>query len=154
MSDVAVAGVVVRPLTVIADGRGAVLHMLRADAPHFMRFGEIYFSLVNPGAVKAWHRHREMVLNCAVPRGRIRLVVYDDRVASPTRGAVMEIETGESSYSLITIPAGTWNGFVGLGDTPALVANCATMPHDPAEIDRLPADARSIPYCWPDHDAR
>jgi dTDP-4-dehydrorhamnose 3,5-epimerase len=144
----AVAGVVVHPLTVLADQRGAVLHMLRADAPHFTRFGEIYFSVVNPAAVKAWHRHREMVLNYAVPRGRIRLVIYDDRPASPTRGAVMEIETGEAAYQLITIPAGTWNGFVGLGDAPSLVANCATLPHDAAEIDRRPADDPSIPYDW------
>lgn len=139
---------IVRPLAVIADDRGAVMHMLRADAPHFERFGEIYFSVVNPAAVKAWHRHRSTVLNYAVPRGRIRLVIYDDRPGSPTRGSVMEIETGESSYNLITIPPGTWNGFVGLDDAPALVANCATLAHDPAELDRLPADDRSIPYRW------
>src|SRR6185295_12149178 len=103
LSEPRIAGVEIRPLTVIADQRGAVLHMLRADAPHFQRFGEIYFSLVNPGSVKAWHRHREMVLHYAVPHGRIRLVVYDDRDGSETRGAVMDIESGEGSYSLVTI---------------------------------------------------
>ena len=148
MSDATVNGVVVRPLPVIADERGAVLHMLRADAPHFTGFGEIYFSVVNPSAVKAWHRHREIVLHYAVPRGRVRVVVYDDRAASPTRGVVMEIETGEGAYGLITIPAGTWNGFVGLGDAPSLVANCATLPHDPAELDRRAPDDPSIPYDW------
>jgi dTDP-4-dehydrorhamnose 3,5-epimerase len=148
MSSATVAGVIVHPLAVIADDRGAVMPMLRADAPHFERFGEIYFSIVNPAAVKAWHRHRAMVLNYAVPRGHVRVVVYDDRPASPTRGTVMEIETGESSYSLITIPAGTWNGFVGLGDAPSLVANCATLPHNPVEIERRPSDDPSIPYDW------
>ncbi len=143
-----IAGVEVRPLAVIADARGAVLHMLRADAPHFSRFGEIYFSVVQPGAVKAWHRHREMVLNYAVPIGGIRVVIYDDRVDSPTRGALAEIESGESNYSLITIPAGTWSGFAALGDRPALVANCATLAYDEAEIDRRPADDGSIPYRW------
>jgi len=141
-------GVVVRPLTIVADDRGAVLRMLRADDPHFVRFGEIYFSLVNPAAVKAWRRHREMVAHYAVPRGHVRVVVFDDRPASPTRGAVMEIETGESRYSLITIPAGTWNGFMGLGDHPSLVANCASTPHDPAEVERRPHDDPSIPYVW------
>ena len=141
-------GVVVRPLTIVSDDRGAVLHMLRADDPQFVRFGEIYFSVVNPAAVKAWRRHREMVLHYAVPRGHVRVVVFDDRPASPTRGAVMEIETGESRYSLITIPAGTWNGFMGLGDQPSLVANCASTPHDPAEVERRPHDDPSIPYVW------
>jgi dTDP-4-dehydrorhamnose 3,5-epimerase-like enzyme len=41
-------------------GRGSVMHMLRADAEHFQGFGEIYFSTVNPGAIKGWHIHREM----------------------------------------------------------------------------------------------
>ena len=143
-----VAGVEVRPLQVIADERGAVMHMLRADAPHFERFGEIYFSVVNPGAVKAWRRHRSAVLNYAVPVGMIRLAIYDDRPGSATHGVVTEIETGQSAYLLITIPAGTWSGFLGLGAAPALVANCATAPHDPAEADRLAPDDPSIPYRW------
>jgi dTDP-4-dehydrorhamnose 3,5-epimerase len=140
-------------LSVLADERGAVMHMLRADAAHFTGFGEIYFSLVNPSAIKAWHRHDRMVLNYAVPRGRVRLVVYDDRLGSPTRHAVMTIETGETSYRLITIPPGTWSGFIGLGDTPSLVANCASLPHDESELDRRPCDDPSIPYDW-SHDCR
>lgn len=132
----------------IADERGAVLHMLRADAPHFAGFGEIYFSAVQPGAVKAWHRHRAMVLHYAVPVGSVRVAIFDDREGSPTRGAISEIEAGESNYCLITIPAGTWSGFAGLGDRPSLVANCATLPHDPAEIDRRAVGDPSIPYRW------
>ena len=124
------------------------MHMLRADAPHFAGFGEVYFSTVLPGAVKAWHRHREMVLQYAVPVGSVRVAIYDDRNGSPTRGSIAEIETGESNYCLITIPPGTWSGFAALGDRPALVANCASLPHDPAEIERLAADDGSIPYCW------
>lgn len=146
--DARVEGVEIRPLAVIADERGAVLHMLRADAPHFRQFGEIYFSVVKPGCVKAWHRHRDMVLNYAVPHGRVRVVVYDDREGSATRGAVMAIEAGDAEYRLITIPPGTWSGFAALGDRPALVANCATLPHDPDEIDRRPSDDLSIPYVW------
>src|SRR5258708_1420794 len=78
-----IPGVEVRPLNVIADDRGAVLHMLRADAPHFQRFGEIYFSIVNPGAVKAWRRHRSAVMNLAVPVAHVATAGFDDRSASP-----------------------------------------------------------------------
>lgn len=146
--DSVVDGVEIRPLAVFADARGAVMRMLRADAPHFQGFGEIYFSLAHPGRVKAWHRHRAMVLNYAVPCGRIRLVIYDDRAGSPTRGAVMAVETGEDDYALITIPAGTWSGFVALGASSALVANCATRPHDPDEIERRDPVDPFIPYVW------
>src|SRR5207249_12218900 len=74
--------------------------------------------------------------------------VYDDRDGSPTRGAVVDIETGQGSYSLITIPPGTWSGFAAMGAGSALVANCATLPYDANEIDRRAADDPAIPYVW------
>ncbi len=84
-----IAGVVVKPLRQLLDERGKVMHMLRADSAEFERFGEVYFSVVNPGAVKAWHLHKEMALNYAVPVGNIKMVLFDDREGSPTRGALM-----------------------------------------------------------------
>lgn len=141
-------GVQVRPLRQIIDERGKVMHMLRRDSPDFEQFGEIYFSVVNPDAIKAWHLHKEMTLNYAVPVGLVKLVLYDAREGSPSHGRLMEIFTGPESYSLIRIPAGIWNGFKGLGTVPALVANCATIPHDPGEIVRIDPFDASIPYSW------
>ena len=138
----------VTPLRRIPDERGAVFHMLREDSPVFDRFGEIYFSSVYPGVVKGWHLHARMTLNYAVPVGMIKLVCYDDRADSPTRGAVQELHIGELNYALVTVPAGVWNGFKGEGTEPALVANCATIPHDPEEIERADPFDNHIPYDW------
>jgi dTDP-4-dehydrorhamnose 3,5-epimerase len=138
----------VTPLRRMADERGAVFHMLREDSPVFERFGEIYFSLVYPGVVKGWHIHSRMTLNYAVPVGMVKLVCYDDRAGSPTRGAVQELHVGELNYALVTIPPLVWNGFKGEGAGPALVANCATIPHDPEEIERLDPFDNDIPYDW------
>ncbi|MFZ5816090.1 MAG: dTDP-4-dehydrorhamnose 3,5-epimerase [Bacillota bacterium] len=143
-----IAGVRIHPLRIIPDERGQIMHMLRSDAPHFEQFGEIYFSMVFPGVVKAWHLHKEMVLNYAVPVGRIKLVLYDDRLDSPTKGELMELFIGEGNYCLVTVPAGVWNGFKGVGVSPALVANCATIPHHPDEIVRMDPFASHIPYDW------
>jgi dTDP-4-dehydrorhamnose 3,5-epimerase len=138
-------GVIVTPLKQIVDERGKVMHMLRADAPHFEKFGEIYFSCVYPGAVKAWHFHKAMTLNYAVPHGQIKFVLYDDRPASPTRGEVQEFFLGPDNYCLVTVPPRIWNGFKGIGSETAIVANCASIPHDPAEMERKPALDHSIP---------
>ena len=81
-----IEGVRVVPLKQIPDERGKVMHMLRADDPHFERFGEIYFSTVYAGVVKGWHLHERMTINYAVPVGAIKLVLFDDREGSPTRG--------------------------------------------------------------------
>jgi dTDP-4-dehydrorhamnose 3,5-epimerase len=141
-------GVIVKPLRQICDERGKVMHMLRADAPEFERFGEIYFSVVYPGAIKAWHLHREMALNYAVPVGNVKLVLYDDRDGSATRGEITEIFTGPDDYKLVHVPPLVWNGFKGYGTTEAIVCNCATIVHDPDEIERLDPFSPQIPYDW------
>lgn len=141
-------GIQIIPLRQILDERGKVMHMLRADAPHFRQFGEIYFSAVHPGAVKAWHIHKTMVLNYAVPVGKIKFVLYDDRPESPTRGEVQQIFLGPENYNLVVVPPMVWNGFKGVGTETALVANCASIPHDPTEIDRLDPINNTIPYDW------
>jgi dTDP-4-dehydrorhamnose 3,5-epimerase len=143
-----IAGVSITPLRRIPDERGAVLHMLRDDSEGFERFGEIYFSLVYPGVVKGWHRHREMTLNYAVPVGMIKLVCFDDRPDSPTRGNLLEVHVGELNYVLVTIPPLVWNGFKGEGTTSALVANCGTVHHSPDEIERLDPFSDHIDYNW------
>jgi dTDP-4-dehydrorhamnose 3,5-epimerase len=141
-------GLTVRELRRIPDERGAVFHMLREDSPGFERFGEIYFSLVHPGAIKAWHLHKLMTLNYAVPSGMVKLVCYDDREGSPTKGNVAELFIGELNYVLVTIPPLVWNGFKGYGDSSALIANCATVPHTPDEIVRADPFTPDIPYDW------
>ena len=148
MSAATIDGVVARPLRQICDERGKVMHMLRADDQHFERFGEIYFSVVFPGAIKAWHLHTEMTLNYAVPSGRIKLVCYDGRERSATRGGLVEMFIGEDCYNLVTVPPGVWNGFKGVGVAPAIVANCATVPHRPDEIVRKDPFSADIPYRW------
>jgi dTDP-4-dehydrorhamnose 3,5-epimerase len=122
--------------------------MLRADDRHFEQFGEIYFSLVNPGAIKAWRRHRRVASFLAVPMGEVRLVLFDDRPGSATAGRVAELQLGRDNYSLVTVPPGVWSGCQALGTSPGLLANCATEPHDPAESETRPPSDPGIPYQW------
>lgn len=143
-----IRGVIITPLKQLADERGKVMHMLRSDSPVFKQFGEIYFSTVHPGAVKAWHVHREMTLNYAVIHGKIKFVLFDDRAGSPTRGEIQEIFLSPENYNLVTVPPLVWNGFKGVGDVTAIVANCASIPHRTDEIERLPYDDPAIPYDW------
>jgi len=143
-----IEGVVIAPLKQIPDERGKVMHMLRADSPLFKKFGEIYFSIVNPGVVKAWKRHRLMTLHYAVPIGNIKVVIYDDREGSGTKGEVQEIYMGEDNYCLLRIPPMLWSGFKGMSPYPALIANCTDLPHDPSEVDRLDPQDKTIPYGW------
>jgi dTDP-4-dehydrorhamnose 3,5-epimerase len=144
----AIDGLLHLPLRRIPDERGTIMHMLRADDPHFLQFGEIYFTTVYEGVIKGWHKHREMTLNYACVFGRIKLVVYDDRAESPTRGSLEEIFLGPDDHSLVVIPPGLWTGFKGMSRPFALVANCCTHTHDPIRTTRLDPFDATIPYDW------
>lgn len=141
-------GVNLTPLRQIHDERGKVMHMLKKTDPHFDKFGEIYFSCVYPNAIKAWHIHKKMTLNYAVPFGKIKLVLFDSRPKSKTEGQLMEIFLGPENYQLVTVPPMVWNGFKGLSREMSIVANCASIPHDPSEIERMDPFSPTIPYNW------
>lgn len=148
-----IAGVVLQPLRQIEDDRGAVLHMLRCDSPFFTRFGEVYFSLILPKVIKAWKRHKVMTQHLAVPVGRIKLVLYDERPFSTSHGRIEEHILGRPDhYNLIRIPPLVWYGFLGLGHSPSLLANCTDLPHDQEEVEVLPVFTTLVPYKW-DEDA-
>lgn len=151
--DVGIADALFQPLAVIPAPGGPVLHMLRPHSPLLpdftAGFGEIYFSEVLPGAVKAWKRHSRQTQLFAVPRGLLKIVLYDDRPGSPTCGALRELALGRPErYGLLRIPLGVWYGFTALGKEAALICNCADIPHDPAEGERRPPDDPAIPYDW------
>lgn len=141
-------GVQVFTLARIQDERGMVMKMLRADDPHFEQFGEIYFSVIYPGVIKGWHLHSRMTINYAVVDGNIKLVLYDQRDNSATCGELQEVVFGQVNYQLVRVPPGVVNGFVAVGGQRAVVANCASIPHDPMEITRIDPFSPSIPYDW------
>ena len=84
-----------------------------------------------------------------VPIGRGRFAIWDDREDSPTRGTVYMVELGRPDhYRRLRIPAGLWYGFCCLSPQPALIANCADLPHDPHDAELRPQDDTRIPYSW------
>ena len=148
----AIAGVTLTPLRQLVDERGAVLHMLRNDALNFGGFGECYFSEVNPGIVKAWKLHQQQTQNIAVPIGRIYMALYDDRPTSDTYQAQLQFELGRpDAYQLLQIPPGIIYGFQCISTVPALLVNCASIPHDPLEshLYSLAELEDKIQVSWP-----
>lgn len=143
-----IEGVVIQELKQIVDERGKVMHMFRCDSPLFTKFGEIYFSVVNSGVVKAWKRHLKMTQHFAVPVGKIRLVLYDNRENASSFRKLEVLEIGDNNYCLVRIPPLIWYGFKGISLVPALIANCIDMPHDPDEVERLDMLNKKISYDW------
>tara|TARA_B100000530_G_scaffold333593_1_gene281899 strand:- start:1416 stop:1853 length:438 start_codon:yes stop_codon:yes gene_type:complete len=130
------------------DDRGKIMHMLRNDEDIFKSFGEIYFSCIFQYKVKAWHLHKKMTLNYSVIHGEIKLVLFDDRAKSSTKGLVQEIKLSPENHCVVTVPPLIWNGFISLYKGTSIVANCSDIPHDINEIIRKDFNDTSIPYRW------
>ena len=133
---------------VIIDERGKILHMLRSNDQEFKKFGEIYFSYVFPNKFKAWHIHKKMTLNYVAVFGKIKLVLYDDRQKSKTKGKIQEIFLSNENHFLVSIPPHIWNGFTSADQNLAVLANCSDIPHDKEEISRLDFNDPKFPYDW------
>jgi dTDP-4-dehydrorhamnose 3,5-epimerase len=148
-----IEGVLIKELRRIPDERGAVLKMQESTDPEFRGFGEVYFSKVRPGVVKGWHMHPESWLNYCVVSGMIKLVLFDAREESPTKGGVQEVFMGDERYCLVQIPPGVWNGFKGISDIEAIVCDLIDRPHAQDVIERMDPHANDlIPYDWARRD--
>lgn len=141
-------GVKIIPKKQIIDERGKIMHMLRNDDANFTKFGEIYFSYSHPNTVKAWHLHRRMTVNYVCVVGKIKLVLFDDRDESSTKGNLEEVFLTTDNYSLVTVPPGIWNGFKSIENKYSIIANCSDIPHNPDEMLRKPFDDPYFNYDW------
>ena len=141
-------GVKIVPQKKIIDSRGGIMHMLKSTDDIFKSFGEIYFSFANPGIIKAWHIHKEMYVNNCVINGTAKLVCYDIRDNSKTKGNLLEVFLSKDNYCTVQIPPGVANGYTPIGNEIAMLANCASIPHKPNEMDYIDPFDPIIPYSW------
>ena len=145
-----IEGVVVKPLKVIPDERGFLMEILRADDPFFEKYGQTYLTVAYPGAVKGWHYHKKQTDHMCALKGMAKVVLYDDRKDSPSRGEVNELFIGERNPVLVRIPPGVLHGMKGVGSEPAYILNNPSEMYnydDPDEFRVDPHD-NEIPYSW------
>lgn len=108
----------------------------------------VYQASILPGYVKGWIIHYEQEDRLFFASGRVRLVLFDGRTASPTFRSVNRFETGEMNRCLIRIPAGVYHAVQNIGGTEAFFYNMPTKPycHERPDKFRLPLDNELIPY--------
>lgn len=148
-----ISGVEMETLAILPTDGGPVLKMLfpasviQPQPPG--TYGEIYFSVVEPKKIKAWKRHMRQTQFFAVPCGMIKIALFDGRPDSPTNSMLFTTFLGlPDHYRLLRIPPGIWYGFANEGNSQAIICNCADLPHDPQEGEKLPFDTEKIPYSW------
>lgn len=143
-----IEGVIIKELKCIVDRKGKVMQVMKSTDKGFKKFGEVYCSVIYPGVVKGWHFNKHITKNYVVLQGMIKLVLFDDRAGSSSRGLIQEIVMGDRNYIRVTIPSGIWSGFKCLGNSLALLCNVIDRPHDPDDARKCDPDNADIPYDW------
>ena len=145
-----IEGVKTKKLKVIPDERGRLMEMLRSDDDLFIAFGQVYLTTAYPGVVKGWHYHKKQTDNMTVVKGMMKIVLYDNREGSSTRGEINEFFMGIHNPLLLQIPPLLLHGFKCISDEEAMVVNCPTDTYDYETPDefRLDPHQNEIPYEW------
>jgi dTDP-4-dehydrorhamnose 3,5-epimerase len=143
-------GVRTKRLKVIPDERGLLMEMLRDDDDIFQKFGQVYLSVVYPGVVKGWHYHKKQTDHFVFVKGMAKVVLFDDRESSATRGEVNEFFMGEHNPILLVIPPLVLHGMKGVGGEPAYLVNVPTehYVYDDPDEHRVDPNDPKIPYRW------
>ena len=149
-----IEGVELKELKLIPDERGFLMEILRRDDALFQQFGQCYVTAAYPGVVKAWHYHHRQTDHFCVLTGMAKVVLFDDRADSPTKGQIDEFFLGEAKRALLKIPAGVYHGFKNIGTETCLILNVPTELYNYAEPDehRVSPHGGEIPYDWSRRD--
>jgi dTDP-4-dehydrorhamnose 3,5-epimerase len=150
MSGQLIEGVKVRNLSPIPDERGWLMELLRSDWEEFEKFGQLYITTCHPGVVKGWHYHKKQTDHFVCLKGMAKVVLYDAREGSKTKGMINEFFMGERHFILLKIPPLVYHGFKGTGNEQAWILNIPTEAYKYEEPDefRIPYNSKEIPYDW------
>jgi dTDP-4-dehydrorhamnose 3,5-epimerase len=147
-------GVQIKKLRLIPDERGRLMEVLRSDDEFFEKFGQVYITTAYPGVVKAWHYHHDQNDHMTCIKGMMKVVLYDPREDSPTRGEINEFFTGVHNPILIRVPKGVYHGFKCISDEEAIVINIPDQlyNYDKPDEYRIDPHDNDIPYEWASKD--
>ena len=144
-----IEGVEIRRPPTHADSRGTLTEI------YDLRWGftddplvYVYHVTVRPGQVKGWVAHRLQSDRLFVFAGVLRIVLYDGRADSRTRGRLNVLHLGAHDRALISIPAGVWHAVQNVGADEGAFVNLPSRPylHEDPDKHRLPLDNDVIPF--------
>jgi len=143
-------GVKVKKLRVLADERGRLMEILRADDEIFRKFGQVYITTCYPGVTKAWHYHGVQDDNMACVHGMVKLVLYDARKDSKTFGEVDEFFIGDHNPVVVHFPPYVYHGFKGVSEHESIIVNVPSEVYNYDDPDEYRVDPHEsdIPYDW------
>ena len=143
-------GVQIKKIVKYCDDRGFFAEILASDDPSFSVIKQTSYTETHPGVIKAFHYHKKQDDIWFVSRGMAKVVLYDLRDKSKTKGETQVICAGEDNPVLIYIPKGVAHGYSVLGNKKVGLFYHTTERYDADNPDehRIPYDSKEIGFDW------
>ncbi len=147
--DQLIDGVRIDPLLVRSDPRGELVELLTTRDNPIDPIVHVYKVTAEAGSVRAWVYHDRQTDRLTYTEGDFRIVLYDIRDGSPTKGLLNVFDFGAKMPVCLHIPAFVVHGVQNRGERASFV-NMPTRAYDPARPDkqRLPHPDPRIPYVF------
>ena len=124
---------------IFLDDRGWSIHDMFPD----LRGGQINYSVLFPGIVKAWHRHKIQTDYFCVVMGNAQVAVHD-----PDTGKTETHFMGELNPSVLVIPPKLWHGYIAVGNKPCGLIYYMTERYNAEKPDEERAPWDAFGYEW------
>jgi dTDP-4-dehydrorhamnose 3,5-epimerase len=150
-----IEGVELARLVQHADQRGSLMEVVNFDHDFWVEpIVYAYLVTIRPGRIKGWGMHRVQTDRYLVSSGRLRVVLFDGRIGSPTHKRFSEFHFTDETPGLLRIPPGVWHADQNWGDRDVTVTNFPTHPFNRADPDKYRIDPHSgeIPFDWSPRD--
>lgn len=144
-----IEGVALHEVRNVPKSDGLVTEIYRRDWGLDDRdVGQVFQVTLKPGAISAWHVHRDTTDRLFVNAGMARIVLYDARRDSQTGGQVNEFLLGTARPGLVVVPPGVWHGVQTLAGESVTLLNVVDVAYRYGDPDHweLPWDTDRIPY--------
>lgn len=145
-----IQGVKVKQLKIFPDDRGFFSEVLKFGQDTFIEVKQTSYTETYPGVIKAFHWHKRQTDVWFVADGMARVVLYDLRANSLTKGETNVFYAGQRNPIVILIPPGVAHGYQVLGSKPVKLFYHTNQPYDAANPDeeRIPFDDPRIGFDW------
>jgi dTDP-4-dehydrorhamnose 3,5-epimerase len=144
-----IEGVIIKELVRHTDERGYFQEIIRVTDEFFKEgFGQLSYSFVHHGTIKAWHAHKLQDQWTSIIKGAAKVVLYDFRKDSKTYKNQMELLVGDHFKPIVyKFPPGVAHGYICING-PMLALYVTSSVYDVHEEIRIPHNDPEIGYNW------
>ncbi|HZP18864.1 MAG TPA: dTDP-4-dehydrorhamnose 3,5-epimerase family protein [Bauldia sp.] len=144
--------VVFRPTRPVPHEDGHVAEVARAAWPEVGGpVVQVHTTTTFPGRIRAWGLHQRSTDRLFVVSGLVRIVVFDGRLDSPTKGRINEFTVSEKNPGLLVIPPNLYHGWKNIGTSEAIIINMPSVMynHEAPDALDLPYESEAAPRIVP-----